>query len=700
MSTRWASEGSTASGDEVCGVLADLVARGLVTAVAANAEAGAQVLTWSALLAELRRRLPSGGFAVSSVALRQLGAVNDIYGPATCDVLQEVLGRVVAAVLAEVEPGAAFAHAAGSQYLILHTGDLAAAERTLARIRAAVASTVLEWRGAAVHPRPVVSTLAVPSPAPYGADDMLKLLNRLRLEAERTDRGALMLRPGAAQDDRVSALRLHDEGVARVARALETAAVEVCFQPVMEVVGTGLRQVEVLARIRDGERLVPAAEFIDLVYDLGEIVELDSQVFRQVAARAEDLASLAHCLLVNVSPLSLTSPGFRAVMRESMKSIAARGIELVVVLELTEQALVDHLDFIRTVHAEHGVSFAVDDFGTGYSSLRTVTDLAAEGVITSLKVDGSLTRRLAESTETYKVLLAVANLARSLDLEVVAEHVESEAILRRLRTTGITLAQGNHLCPPLSLDELLARFAAQIPESGGGPLRGRLHVLEPYLEGAFRAFYDHLLAAPHLARFFRDNEQIADLMERQRASFLASLGEDAEALDARYRHLGHLHHDLGIPFPSFAKGSEILEQELLGVLASVTNDGALVSDTHGFFVRLRHAMAAGYLERLLEADAAMIAEAPLGCLRTIHLALATGGVPGTGLAADGCPGRELPPPLVARHRALHADAAVLAAFARNGEAAAVHECYLELRGRFLELWRAVDGQPDGPKHSR
>jgi len=131
---------------------------------------------------------------------------------------------------------------------------------------------------------------------------------------------------------------------------------------------------------------------------------------------------------------------------------------MVMVLELTEQAIVEHLDIIQELHHRHDVKFAVDDFGTGYSSIKTVSDLAAARVISHLKLDGSLVRELGHSSEAYKVVLAIANLARSLDLKVVAEHVESEAILDRLRTIGIEFGQGRLFDMPLSLPGLVEEY--------------------------------------------------------------------------------------------------------------------------------------------------------------------------------------------------------------------------------------------------
>ena len=230
------------------------------------------------------------------------------------------------------------------------------------------------------------------------------------------------------------------------------------------------------------------------------------------------------------------------------------------------------------------MNFAVDDFGTGYSSLKTVSDLAVSRVVSTLKIDGSLTRQIVRSPEAYKVVLAVAQMARSLDLRVIAEHVEGPEILARLRTTGIQCGQGFLFDPPLPVEALVARYSGQVRFAPEPAPRKHLHLLEPYLERAFAAFYDTLLSDPHFARYFRDEEQIRSLIERQRQTFMDSLHDEPEALRRRYVRLGRLHAEMGLPLATFLKGADLLHEELLGVLVNASSEIEIFRDTAGFFV--------------------------------------------------------------------------------------------------------------------
>ena len=358
------------------------------------------------------------------------------------------------------------------------------------------------------------------------------------------------------------------------------------------------------------------------------------------------------------------------------------------------------------------MTFAVDDFGTGYSSLRTVSDLAVSRVVSVLKIDGSLTRRIADSTEAYKVVLAVANLAKSLDLRVIAEHVETPEVLERLRTTGIECGQGFLFDPALPAGELLARH------SGGGrafvepPPRPHLLLLEPYLHHAFEAFYEKLLSDPHFARYFRDEAQVRGLVERQRQTFLESLDDDPEALRARYAGLGRRHAEMGLPLPTFLKGADILHEQLLEVLVHATREPSVLRDTQRFFASLRDLMARGYLEKAVPAARAELAglrsgaagaalglegrEAAFACLDGLlsgierHLETGATASPAGAAACEAARWIDAEAGAGPAHSALHGDAESLAFFLSRAEYAAVFPILEGLLGRFHRMLLSLE----------
>ena len=574
-------------------VLSDLVARGLLSAQAAARAGDPAGLP---LLGDLG--VPGGLPAfVSSFGPRNITVLNQLYGATLGDLAAEVVRAVVAAVASEAGPGTRAVRAHGPDVLVLHGPSARTEVAALARRgRDVLAGVALPAGVGFVHLRPLVATVELQPSALYSTDELLRTLHEARLLAGRSDEGVLFLDATEAQEA-LARLRDHDERLAWVTEALAHGRVEVHYQPVVDLRTGRLADVEALARIRTPRGLLAAGEFIDDVHRLGETAALDGHVLRRVGESASELARATPRLFVNVSPLSLGSAEFRAVMASTIARLREEGLRLVLVLELTEQALLEHHETIREIHRDHGVTFAVDDFGTGYSSLRTVSDLAVSRVVSVLKIDGSLTRRMADSAEAYKVVLAVAHLAKSLDLRVIAEHVETPEVLERLRTTGIECGQGFLFDPALPASELLARYSGEGRALVEPPSRPHLLLLQPYLHRAFEAFYEKLLSDPHFARYFRDEAQVRGLVERQKRTFLESLDDDPAALRARYAGLGRRHADMGLPLATFLKGADILHEQLLEVLVHASRETSVLRDTQRFFALLRDLMARGYLER-------------------------------------------------------------------------------------------------------
>ena len=466
MDTQGSGAGSTLS-DDVRRSLLELVERGLAGAQHLRmlaAEGSTQLTTKAELLGLLDQRIGTEGLTVTAGTLTNLAVINQIYGFAIGDLLQELTRATTALVLRELDPEAKVAQIAGAQFVILHGAtDQERVAATVRRIQQACNAVALNPHRRSVVPRVAMVSLAVPHADSLDAAEVLKILGYSQLRSRPSHLEPVFLGRDLDHSRWRASLRQRELKAGRITDALRQGAVEIHFQPVVELTTGNRHNVEVLARIRTDEGIMAATEFIDSVYQLGEIVELDSQVFRRLGEVASTVAGVTGHLFVNVSPVSLLSSEFRELMSRTVQGLRAEGLGMVMVLELTEQAIVEHLDIIQELHQRHDVKFAVDDFGTGYSSIKTVSDLAAARVISHLKLDGSLVRELGHSSEAYKVVLAIANLARSLDLKVVAEHVESEAILDRLRTIGIEFGQGRLFDMPLSLPGLVEEYRDRPP---------------------------------------------------------------------------------------------------------------------------------------------------------------------------------------------------------------------------------------------
>ncbi len=122
-------------------------------------------------------------------------------------------------------------------------------------------------------------------------------------------------------------------------------------------------------------------------------------------------------------------------------------------LEITETALIQEperaLEILKQI-AALGIVLSIDDFGTGYSSLAYLRNMP----ISTLKIDRTFVRDLLTKTQDQLIARSIIQLAHSLELEVVAEGVETAEVLARLQSMGCDQAQGYYISPPLPLDKL------------------------------------------------------------------------------------------------------------------------------------------------------------------------------------------------------------------------------------------------------
>jgi len=200
---------------------------------------------------------------------------------------------------------------------------------------------------------------------------------------------------------------------------------------------------------------IPAAERSGLIHELGRWV-LESAC-RQIAAW--DLRGLSFpYVAVNVSPEQIRAPGF---VREVDEAIASRQIDgSRLVLEITEGLRIQDTGYTKALFDAlrgRGIGMALDDFGTGYSSLAYVQTLP----LTKLKIDRSFVTNLPSSRKDAAIVGALVNLARTLNIELVAEGVETEAQRTLLTEMGCDQIQGWLVSKALPPDELALCFASR-----------------------------------------------------------------------------------------------------------------------------------------------------------------------------------------------------------------------------------------------
>jgi diguanylate cyclase (GGDEF)-like protein len=268
------------------------------------------------------------------------------------------------------------------------------------------------------------------------------------------------------------ALRTMLEDRWQIASRLRDAAalgqLTVHWQPVVHLASGEVTGCEALLRWQHPQRgLVGPTEFIPVAEDNGLIVPITRWLLEDTLAQAARWAAdgLQLSIAVNVSAVHLSSG---TLVADVLGAVARSGSPTGrLTLELTETSLARNPDLATeqlTELREHGVRIAIDDFGAGYSSLSAVASLPAD----VLKVDRALVAGplTARATTPAAVLGAVAALGSALDMQVLAEGVETAEQLELVRRVGCSFAQGHHLSRPLPADELGALLAEGRRQTG------------------------------------------------------------------------------------------------------------------------------------------------------------------------------------------------------------------------------------------
>ena len=232
-------------------------------------------------------------------------------------------------------------------------------------------------------------------------------------------------------------------------RALDAREFEVHYQPIYALPGRTISGFEALVRwTPPGGKTIPPAEFIPTAEESGLIVPIGEMVLREALKQAKAWQSPGRPLTiaVNVSAHQLARSNFVERLRRFVHDI---GLDPALIeLEVTEGVIIEGASDAREAIdqiAALGVSIAIDDFGTGYSGLAYLKRLP----IDTVKIDQSFVRDLTIDPDDLAIVTAIVAMARSLDVEVVAEGVETAEQLAVLERLGCHRAQGYLLARPM-----------------------------------------------------------------------------------------------------------------------------------------------------------------------------------------------------------------------------------------------------------
>ncbi len=268
-----------------------------------------------------------------------------------------------------------------------------------------------------------------------------------------------------------AAIRERHELSVELQRAVELDQLRLVYQPIVRLEGEGLAGMEALVRWQHPDRgLIAPGAFIEIAEENGAILPIGKWVLREACEEAGRLVRAGRApedlfVCVNVSAREIQQPGFVEGVRWTLQEAGLTATRLV--LEITETALLKATPATvatLTELRELGVRMVIDDFGTGYFSLSHLRQFPVD----ALKIASEFVADVETGSRSSALAGAIVALSHSLQIETVAEGIETAEQAERMRLLGCTYGQGYHFSRPLSQADLLAeleRTAVRAPES-------------------------------------------------------------------------------------------------------------------------------------------------------------------------------------------------------------------------------------------
>jgi len=401
-------------------------------------------------------------FAVVFLDLDRFKNINDSLGHVIADKLLIYIARTLEKC---VRPGDIVARLGGDEFTVLLAGgadtdDVTAVATSVAdRIQAALQKPV-DLDGFEVFTTASMG-IAIGSGDYDKPEHILRDADTAMYEAKARGRSQHILFDPHMHAKAVDLLKLQ----MGLRRAVARGEFGIVYQPIVNLDDSRLIGFEALVRWNHPERgILSPVEFIHEAENIGLIIQIDHWVLheacRQIRAWQIQYKDPALIVSVNLSSRQFGHPNLLWEIREALKRNALPPQSLK--LEITETVLMENFEQTAAVvgHVdEMGVELYIDDFGTGYSSLSYLTRLP----LRLLKVDQSFVSEFSANPRSAEIAHTIVSLAHNLGLTALAEGIETEEQLTKLRDLGCELGQGYWFSRPLPADEAAQAIGCCLP---------------------------------------------------------------------------------------------------------------------------------------------------------------------------------------------------------------------------------------------
>lgn len=398
-------------------------------------------------------------FAVLYLDLDRFKYINDTLGHSHGDKFLEIVAQMLKGCL---RPGDHIARLGGDEFAILldAVSDIQEATNIANRIQQTFSKPIM----LAQHETFTSASIGIASSTRgyINPQDILRDADIAMYSAKQNGKARYAVFDARMHDEMVHVMRLEVD----LRHALKNDELQVYYQPIYSIPRKKLVGLEALVRWDHPERgVLEPQDFLPLAEEMSIIRDIDYLVLNSAARQLKDWRSRIEAardlkVHVNLSGIHFNGTAILAEIGNVLKDNDLTNDS--VQLELTEGVLMDNTGRsaeIFKVLSKLGVHISIDDFGVGYSSLSRLTKLPVD----MLKIDRGFVQSMIVDASSLNITRAVIDLAHDLDMQVIAEGVETQGQYQILGRMGCQYAQGFYISRPLTVKEA-ERFLANPPE--------------------------------------------------------------------------------------------------------------------------------------------------------------------------------------------------------------------------------------------